>query len=78
MLFLLLGEQCAAVFYFTILKKEEMPMSKKQITDEAQTIKPDLLRIYEICETHGISKEVISCFLKYQTGGHYEQDTTRT
>lgn len=52
-------------------------MSKKQITAEAQTINPDLLRIYEICETHGISKEVISCFLKYQTGGSYEQDTKR-
>lgn len=55
-----------------------MPMREKQLTNEAQTFKLDLIKIYEICETHGVSKEVISCFLKYQRGGHYEQDTTRT
>ena len=46
-------------------------MSKKRTENESQSYKLDLTKIYEICEAHGISKEVISCFLKYQMGVHY-------
>lgn len=65
-------------FYFSNLKKEEMLMSKKPITTELQTIKSDFLKFYEICESHGVSKEIISNFLTLQGGIQHAKNTKRT
>lgn len=47
-------------------------MTKKRPENESQSYKLDLMKIYEICESHGISKQVITCFIKYKMGVPYE------
>lgn len=39
-------------------------MNKKKKSHEIQTIDPVFLNIYEICESHGVSKGIISGFLR--------------
>ena len=55
-----------------------MPMGKKQKTNEEQPIKIDFLKIYKICESQGVSKEVISSFLTLQRRIQHAQNTART
>lgn len=43
-----------------------MTMNKKTETNEIQAIDPVFLKLYEICEDHGVSKEIIMSFLRYQ------------
>lgn len=53
-------------------------MSEEQKKSEVQTIKLDLYKIYEICESHGVSKEVISGFLTLQRRIKHAQNSART
>ena len=53
-------------------------MIKKPITTELQTIKLDFQKFYEICESHGVSKELISNFLTLQEGIQHAENTKRT
>lgn len=52
-------------------------MSKKTETNEIQTIDPVFLKLYEICEDHGISKEIIMSFLRYKGGKMQHEQTSK-
>ncbi|WP_057776272.1 hypothetical protein [Cytobacillus dafuensis] len=52
-------------------------MSKEQNPSEVQTIKLDLYKIYEICESYGVSKEVISSFRTLQRRLQHAKNSTR-
>jgi len=52
-------------------------MSKEQKTSEVQTTKLYLYKIYQICESYGVSKEVISGFLTLQRRIQHAQNSTR-
>lgn len=53
-------------------------MNKKKKPHEIQTIDPVFLKIYEICESYGVSKEIISNFLTLQRGIQHARNTERT
>lgn len=66
---------------FSLLKFKERgkPMNKNQkVNEPLQSIKLDFYKIYEICESYGVSKEVISSFLTLQRRIKHAQNSTRT
>lgn len=52
--------------------------AKNEISSIPKKTKLELNAIYDICEDHGISKELISLFTLYERRIWNEQDNSRT
>lgn len=53
-------------------------MEKESTKTDLQTIEQDFLKIHEICDSLGVSKEIISNFLTLQEGIQHAENTKRT